>query len=219
MILFLGAIGLSVLVGYLLGGRLRTFERLRLRWWALAPLGLALQAMPLPDSRHGTDLVVRIVLLSCSYVMLLVFVGVNFRIAGMPLLFIGLALNCIVIAANGGMPVSRQALEASGQSDVLELLLQDEGAKHHLLTPEDHVTFLGDVIPVGGPLHQVVSAGDVFVYSGIAWLIVAVMRGRTAGLAPAVEAEKYRGRHRRGEVRVRAIPVPPPAATTSGTSP
>ncbi len=219
MLLFLGVIGLSVLVGYLLGGRLRTFERLRLRWWALAPLGLALQAMPLPDARHGTDLLVRVVLFSCSFVMLLLFVGANIRVAGLPLLFVGLTLNFVVIAANGGMPVSQDALEASGQADVLELLLQDEGAKHHLLTSDDHLTFLGDVIPVGTPIKQVMSVGDVFVYAGLAWLIVAVMRERTAGLAPAAETEAYRGRHRRGSVPTPATPAAPPAATTSGTAP
>ena len=219
MILFLSVIGLSVLAGYLLGGRLHTFERLRLRWWGLAPLGLALQAIPLPDARHGTDLLVRVVVLSSSFLILLLFVAVNFRVAGMWLLFIGLALNFIVIAANGGMPVSRHALEASGQADVLQLLLKDEGAKHHLLTSDDRLTFLADVIPVAGPIKQVVSVGDAFVYSGLAWLILSVMRGQTRQLAPAAELGRYRGRHRRGTARV-ARPAPsPPAATTSGTGP
>jgi hypothetical protein len=220
MILFLSVIGLSVLAGYLLGGRLRSFERLRLRWWGLAPLGLALQAIPLPDARQGTDLLVRVVVLSCSFVLILLFAAINLRVAGMWLLFIGLALNFAVIALNGGMPVSREALVRSNQAEVLQVLERNEGAKHHLLTSDDDLTFLADVIPVAGPIKQVVSVGDVFVYSGLAWLIVSVMRGRTGALAPVSELGRYRGRHRSGTTRAaRPAPTPPPAATTLGTGP
>jgi hypothetical protein len=217
MILFFGVIVLSVLAGYLLGGRLRAFERLRLRMWALAPIGLALQALPLPNGRHGTDLLVRVAVFSASFVLLLLFAAMNFRVAGMPLLFFGLTLNFVVIAGNGGMPVSRHALEASGQGDVLEELLKDEGAKHHLLTADDHLTFLADVIPVGPPIKQVMSVGDVFVYAGLAWLIVAVMRGRTGGLAPAEEQGRYRGRHRLGMERSTPSPSAPPSAPPEAT--
>lgn len=63
MILFAGVIVVALVLGFATGGRLRNFERLRLRWWALAPLGFALQAVPLPDARHGTDLLVRVLVL------------------------------------------------------------------------------------------------------------------------------------------------------------
>lgn len=218
MILFLSIVVLSVLAGYLAGGRLRGFERLRLRWWALAPLGLALQGIPLPDARHGTDLLVRVAVLGASYVVLLVFAGANVRLAGVPLLFVGLALNALVIIPNGGMPVGRHALEVSGQSDLLRELLENPGAKHHLSSSGDVFTALGDVIPIPPPIRQVVSVGDVFLYAGLAWLIVAVMRGRTEGLAPASPLGRYRGKHRPGSARNAAPAQTRPAeATTWGT--
>jgi hypothetical protein len=218
MILFLSVILLSVLVGYLVGGRLRRFERLHLRYWWLAPIGLGLQALPLPDARHGTDFLVRMVVLGASYVLLLLFAGVNIRITGMPLLLVGLALNAVVVVANGGMPVSRHALEVSGQTEVLKLLTADGGAKHHLMTSEDRLTPLADVIPIPPPVGQVASVGDVFVYAGLAWLIVAVMRGRTGEQAPPEEGRRYRGRHRRGSARAPGSEPPPAEATTLGTS-
>ncbi len=219
MILFLGVIVLAIAAGYLAGGRLRRFEGLELRWWWLAPLGLALQAVPLPNAREGTDLAVRVAVLSLSYLLLLAFAGANLRVAGVSLVMVGLASNMLVIAVNGGMPVSRHALEASGQADVLQLLLKDEGAKHHLMTPADHLTQLGDVIPVGSPIKQVVSVGDVFVYAGLVWLIVAVMRGRTRRPGRPRESERYPGKHRPGSAApaVPAPPTPPAGATTSGT--
>jgi hypothetical protein len=219
MILFFSVILLSVLVGYLVGGRLRGFERLRLRYWWLAPLGLGLQALPLPDGRHGTDFLVRMAVLGASYGLLLLFAGINIRITGMPLMLVGLGLNAAVVIANGGMPVSRHALEVSGQTEVLKLLTADEGAKHHLMTSADRLTPLADVIPIPPPIGQVASVGDVFVYAGLAWLIVAVMRGRTGEQAPPEEWRRYRGRHRPGSARAPGPAEPPPAAaTTLGTS-
>lgn len=220
MILFLGVILLAIVVGYLAGGRLRMFERLELRWWWLAPIGLALQAVPLPNARGGTDLAVRVGVLSLSYLLLLAFAAANLRVAGVSLVMIGLASNMLVIGVNGGMPVGRDALERSGQADLLALLLKDEGAKHHLMTPDDHLTQLGDVIPVGSPIKQVVSVGDLFVYAGLAWLIVAVMRGRTRGLGRPPETERYRGKHRPGSAAQAGptSPIPPAGATTSGIS-
>ncbi len=217
MTLFLAVLVVAVLIGYLTGGRLRGFERLRVRWWVLAPLGLALQALPLPNGRHGTDLWIRVAVLGCSYVLLLVFAARNFRIAGVPVVFVGLALNMVVITVNGGMPVSGQALKASGQGDLLQVLLKDEGAKHHLMTPDDHLTPIGDVIPVGKPIKQVVSLGDVFVYLGLAWAIVAIMRRRTPDAADSPDQEPYRGKHRMDSHRPPPYRLPPPATTTSGT--
>jgi hypothetical protein len=219
MILYVSVILLSVLVGYLVGGRLRGFERLHLRYWWLAPLGLGLQALPLPDGRHGTDFLVRMVVLGASYLLLLLFAGVNIRIIGMPLLLVGLALNAVVVVANGGMPVSRHVLETSGQTEVLKLLTANEGAKHHhLMTSADLLTPLADVIPIPPPIGQVASVGDVFVYAGLAWLIVAVMRGRTGERAPP-QGWRYRGRHRPGSAAAPGPAPPPAAATTWGTSP
>lgn len=218
MILFAAVIVFAFLAGFLFGGRIRRFEELHLRWSWLAIAGLALQFVPLPGGATGTDLAVRTAVLSCSYVLLLTFAAVNIRLAGVPLIFAGLALNLLVIASNGGMPVSRGALESSGQADVLQVLLDEGAAKHHLLTDADVLTPLADVIPVGGPIRQVVSAGDVLVYAGVAWLIVAVMRGRIPQASRA-RSGSYRGKHRKGAGST-ADPEPPalPAATMSGTS-
>ncbi len=217
MTLFLSVVLLAILAGYLAGGRLRNFERLRLRYWWLAPLGLATQALPLPNARHGTDLMVRILVFGVSYVMLLIFAAVNIRTAGMPLLLVGLALNGLVVLVNGGMPVNRHAVVVSGQSAGLKLLEKDEGTKHHLMTPDDTLTPLGDVIPIPPPIGQVASVGDVFVYAGLVWIIVAVMRGPTKERAPP-EVGRYRGKHRpRSAQAPETAEAPPGAATTWGT--
>ena len=123
--------------------------------------------------------------------MLLVFAFANIRLAGFVLIFVGLALNLTVIAANQGMPVTRHALVASGQGSLLGDLEHHGGAKHFLARPGNTVLLsLGDVIPIGDPLNQVVSAGDCVVYGGVVWLIAAAMRGRSVlvGLRPREDA-------------------------------
>jgi hypothetical protein len=178
MPLFLVVIVVAIVAGYLLGGRFRRFEQLRLRWWGLAPLGLAMQLAPVP-SGSGAWRVVGVSLLISSFPVLIAFVVRNLRIAGFPVILVGLVLNVLVISVNQGMPVTREAIETSGQERYLRDLPREHGTKHFLAAPEDiRLEPLADVIALGGPFSDVVSVGDCFVYAGMAWLIVAAMRGR-----------------------------------------
>jgi Family of unknown function (DUF5317) len=222
MILFASVIVLAFVLGFAFGGRLSRFEGVGVRWWALALGGLAVQFIPLPEGAGGTDLAVRTVVLAASYVALIGFAAVNARLPGIPVILVGLVLNAIVITTNGGMPVSAAALRSSDQADVLADLQGSGADKHHLETDGDVVTFLGDVIAIPSPIAQVVSIGDVLVYLGLIWFVVAAMRGRIqpASAPPA----DYRGRHRPEEeppALERHAPQPPssPGATTSGSEP
>jgi hypothetical protein len=220
MKLLLAVVLLSVCLGYLFGGRLDRLEALRPRWWGLVILGLGIQFIPLPNGATGTDLVIRTAVLALSYSLLLTFALVNVRMPGMFLVVIGLACNMTVIVVNGGMPASTQALIDSGQADVVAYVREQGADKHHLLTDDDQLTFLADVIAVPQPIGQAVSVGDILVYAGLTWLIVATMRGWTPSARPAGSRPR-RGKHRRGATR-EPEPLPdfgflPPGATTSGT--
>jgi hypothetical protein len=220
MKLLLAVVLLSVCLGYLFGGRLDRLEALRPRWWGLVILGLGIQFIPLPNGVSGTDLVIRTAVLALSYSLLLTFALVNVRMPGMFLVVIGLACNMTVIVVNGGMPASAQALIDSGQEDVVAYVREQGADKHHLLTDDDRLTFLADVIAVPQPIGQAVSVGDILVYAGLTWLIVATMRGWTPSARPAGSRPR-RGKHRRGATR-EPEPLPdfgflPPGATTSGS--
>jgi Family of unknown function (DUF5317) len=219
MKLFLFVIVAAVLAGLAFGGRFANLEKLRLHWWGLALIGLGIQFVPLPEGAAGLDLVLRTSVLAMSYLLLLTFAVANLRVTGIALLVAGLAMNFTVIAINGGMPVSAAALRDSGQEDVLTTLRVERADKHHLKTEEDKLTFLADVIAVPQPIGQAVSLGDVFIYAGLAWTIVAAMRGRTPSPNSAAWGP-YRGRHRPGEAPAPGDPADLgflPAATRSGT--
>lgn len=168
MVLLFGVLALSLIVGFLVGGRLAGLARNQLRLWWLAPIGLALQLAPGGEA-------ISFALMMVSYIALAAFAVANLRTAGFTLITLGVALNWLVIGLNGGMPVSADALRSSGQGASLRLLTEEGGAKHHLAT-DDRLEFLGDVIPVGGPIEQVVSVGDILVYAGMAWFVVASMK-------------------------------------------
>jgi uncharacterized protein DUF5317 len=167
----------AVILGYIAGGRLRGFEGAHLRWWPLALIGLAMQVAPVPDLGGDGEDLVSLGLLIGSYLPLLAFAVANLRQPGFWLVTAGLAMNLLVISVNMGMPVTREAVVASGQEDVLATLEEDRGSKHHLADrEEDILLFLADVIPVGRPFQQVVSGGDLVLYAGVGWFVFGTMR-------------------------------------------
>jgi hypothetical protein len=192
VMLVLILIGLAVCAGFIAGGSLRPFERLRVHWWAIALAGLALQASPLPS---GVGRPVGSAVLLGSYALLLAFAWVNRRLPALWLVMAGLVLNILVIGFNGGMPVSANALETAGAR--AEDLLGAGTAKHHLMGPTDTLTPLADVIGIPPPVGAVISIGDVSLYAGVAVLVVMVMLGRSGEnrRPPARLFLGYRGKH------------------------
>jgi Family of unknown function (DUF5317) len=183
-------------IGYATGGRLANFENIRIRWWALAILGLALQ-IPLPfgwSDNHTLESCLLVV----SFALLILFCWRNLAIRGVAIVAIGLLLNLTVIAANAGMPVSRQAVISSGQRDVLAELEHGNAAKHHLERQGDVLLPLADVIPIPPPIAQVVSIGDLIVYAGIIIVVVWSMRKRTRGSAQVQPQGESPGQDPRG---------------------
>lgn len=187
----------AVVIGYLAGGRLRNFEPMRVNWWALAFGGIVLQALPVPDVDGLDPRVVGAAMLIGSYALLLAFLAVNRWIPAAPLMAAGLLLNLTVVGLNGGMPVSAEAVRSAGGIDSLEALADVPSPKHHLMTDEDALRMLGDVIPIPEPIGVVLSIGDVLLYAGMGWFVIQVMRGRSReNPRPfAMWFLTYRGKH------------------------
>jgi len=186
----------AIAVGYAARGRLGNLAdvRFRLAWAGLA--GIALQFVPV-DGRAGD------VVLIVSFVLLLAVAGANLRLPGFALILVGLSLNFLVIAVNRGMPVTREAIVASGQADTLPELRSLDSPKHHLRTAEDRLVFLADVIPIPSPFRQAVSVGDLMVIAGAMWFVIGAMRDGSRS-APAEDGSGP------GAPVAADGPVPPP---------
>jgi hypothetical protein len=179
MKLILITLVITFVAGFVMGGRLSNLGGLSIRWAPLALVGLTMQ-MVNPPGRWP------LVMLLGSFILLSIFALVNIRTAGFGLIAIGVAMNFLVIGANGGMPVSTHALVASGQADTVADLTNDADSyvKHHLADEGDVVLWLGDVIALPPPISQAISLGDIFTYGGVGVVIVSGMRRRRADLEP-----------------------------------
>jgi hypothetical protein len=175
VLLIFAAIVAGIAVGLALGGSLRNLAHLQFRWWGLAFLAAGLQVAPAPSSPDW----VGPAMLMASYAVVVVFVAMNIRLPGMWLIAAGFALNIVAIAFNGGMPVGDDALRrayGSGYAEQRQELLSGGESKHHLERPDDVLTPLTDVIPVGGVIRQVLSMGDVVWLAGVVWLVAGATR-------------------------------------------
>jgi hypothetical protein len=174
----------GVLIGYLFGGRLRTLLDARLRWPGVALAGLVLQLAPLPGPLAG----VAFPLLVLSHAILIAFVVKNIRSPGIALIMVGVVLNLIVIAANHGMPVTRQALVAAHDETGL-IELRQRSIRYHLAGPQDTMVFLSDAIGGSRPFQFIISFGDIWIYlGGVLFVSRTMSRKRTEPERSPLEA-------------------------------
>jgi hypothetical protein len=220
MQLILIVLVVAIAIGLVARGSLRPFEALTVHLWGLAMLGLALQAVPLPSGASRT--LVTTVLVA-SYALLIVCLLANRRLPGVTVMLVGLTLNLVVVGLNGGMPVSADAVRLAGGSPA-DVPVAGAGAeKHHLMSDDDVLRPLGDVIPGPPPLGDVLSIGDVLLYGGLAYFVVMVMLGRSGEnrRPPARYLQMYRGKHlpRAHRPPKTSGPPPPPAVPVAAARP
>jgi hypothetical protein len=117
--------------------------------------------------------------LAASAVCAAAFCARNLRVAGVPLVTLGLIANATVVALNGAMPVSIVAAFHAGVP-IVDISAGND-PRHEIAGTGTTWRTLGDVIPVSLPVRpEVVSPGDVLVAAGLAELIVVGMRRRRA---------------------------------------
>jgi hypothetical protein len=195
MLLVPGLIVLAVLVGYALGGRLERFEELRIHRWGLAVVAVPLQFLPAFAIGAVAATVVGPVMFAVSYALLVLFLMWNRWIPGAWVMAIGLLLNLLVVVANGGMPVQPEAIDRAGMD--VGALQESSNSKHHVMSDDDVLWRLGDVIAIPPPVSAVLSIGDVLLYGGVCYSVVQIMRGRRReNPRPlALWFPGYRGKH------------------------
>jgi hypothetical protein len=168
----------AVAVSYARGGRLHRMAEADVRAPWLLFLGLGLQlAVDLGAGRGSLAdaSAAGLTVLISSQVLVVVWLMLHRELPGVRLVAIGLALNAIVIAANGAMPVDPNAVRALGLGE-LEVPI----GKHTVLTEDTRFPWLADVLPVP-PLRSIVSVGDLVIALGLLPLTHALMRDPDRG--------------------------------------
>jgi hypothetical protein len=173
-------IALAIVVGLLRGGSLRNFAALPLRWVPLIIASFVLQLFLFTPFLHRPLIGVAVEpLYLLSMAMATVWVAVNWRIPGMPLIGLGLLMNFVAIAANGGhMPVSPESARYAGK---IGNFAPGSAISNNsvLAAPEQaRLWILTDIIPLPKefPLANVFSIGDVLLVIGIGLLCYRTIR-------------------------------------------
>ncbi len=200
--ILLVALSLAFVVALLRGGKLSRLVALPLRWPALPLVALAVQlvVMHFPQP-FGRSFDLHAVVLLLSYLALLLAVWLNRRIPGLALLGLGLLLNLVVMAANGGyMPIAPEAMERIGHGDADTILPSSRvsGSKDIALPREQtRLWFLSDifVLPLPFPFSAAFSVGDVFIAAGAFWAVQRALVGRPDGKKHLQATDSIGGPH------------------------
>jgi hypothetical protein len=158
---------LALAVAVLRGGRLVNLGDIELRAWYLlfVALGLQIGTGFLPDERWSESVGLAMVLSSFGLLMILVLL--NHGKPGMWIAGLGVLMNFIVIAANGGMPVLAEAA-AVASGFTVETPDLDGTFKHVPLDENSRLAFFADVIPLRiAGIGEVISLGDIFLAMGL----------------------------------------------------
>ena len=145
------------------GGRLAHAARNELYW--LPALVGGLLAQTLLDALAERGVVGAggtVALLLVSEAAVLGFCIRNWYRAGMLLIGLGFTFNVLVILANGGMPVSPDAIRVLGGDPAGAVL----AGKHHMMTASTALPWLADVIPLPA-LDLIISVGDLVLVAGM----------------------------------------------------
>lgn len=164
------AVVVGLAIGLLTGGRLQHLGERRFRGAPLLVAGLVVQVASGWFGRGPT-----VPLVVVSYVLLVAFAAANLPLLGMGVVLVGLLMNFTTIAVNGGMPVRRSAVVASGIASWHEVDRLDMRRKRHLQRPDDDLMVISDIIPVP-VLHEVLSFGDLVMSVGVMGVLVHLLR-------------------------------------------
>jgi hypothetical protein len=172
----LWAILLGIVIGVVRHRGLAYLAELKLRggWLVLGAMLLQMLILPLGSAKPiltwGMEY-----LHILSYLLLLLFVAINYRERALWVMALGMLSNFLVIAVNGGhMPASVEALRAAGRTATVERLLT-EGVSGNviLMSEQTKLNFLGDILwlPSWVPLANAFSIGDLLLGLGVVWLL------------------------------------------------
>ncbi|HEY1522283.1 MAG TPA: DUF5317 family protein [Solirubrobacteraceae bacterium] len=154
----------------LTGGSLRRLATLQVRWLWLGPVAVVVQTALVTIAPGGSETVHAVIHVG-TYVMLGAFLWANRRLAGVAVIAAGAFLNGLAITVNGGvMPAAATAERVAG-------LTAGSGFHNSAVVAQPHLLWFGDIIPVPGPLANVLSVGDCIIFAGLLFFLHLTCRG------------------------------------------
>mgnify|MGYP001812020976 FL=1 len=174
--LLLYSIAAGLVIGRLLGGRVRNLERVQFVWWQLALAGLMVQLVLFADPVQERIGAAGPAIYVASTLVVLMALLRNVRLPGLAVIAVGAVLNLIPILTNGGyMPSSPDVWrELTGVAEVPVAYYSNVA----LIGPDTAFPFLGDIFlfPRPLPMATAFSLGDAIIALGAVVFLVSAMR-------------------------------------------
>ena len=174
--LLLYSIAAGLVIGRLLGGRVRNLERVQFVWWQLALAGLMVQLVLFADPVQERVGAAGPAIYVASTLVVLMALLRNVRLPGLAVIAVGAVLNLIPILTNGGyMPSSPDVWrELTGVAEVPVAYYSNVA----LIGPDTAFPFLGDIFlfPRPLPMATAFSLGDAIIALGAVVFLVSAMR-------------------------------------------
>ena len=101
-----------------------------------------------------------------GFAAVLAFVAINLHLSGTLVVGVGIALNAMVMALNGAMPVDPDAAVSAGLIDRADVADAEWRGPRRATEDGDRLAALGDRIPLGFA-RRVVSFGDLILVVGL----------------------------------------------------
>lgn len=177
--MFILALIASIIIGYILKGKLQNLADINLKHLYLIFIGFMIE--------FGIIILIQNQILTASlntylldivmYIFIFAFVILNKKNPYIVLMGIGFLFNAVAIFSNGGtMPVSQSAVEILGFSNNVN----NEGL-YSIINSSTRFDLLGDIIPINFIGRFIVSIGDIIAAIGMMLLIITGMKKQNKG--------------------------------------
>lgn len=178
--MFIEAILLGVIIGFILGGNFNYFNKLNIKGITyillLAILDLILRYLTANVIKSDEFLKIYPYLSLIIYISFIIFLDYNKNIKYFRIMESGFILNLLPMILNGGkMPVSESAMIKIRDLTGLEYLKAGVALNHTLIDNQTRFKILSDIIPIKFLIPKVISAGDIILAIGLVLFIIYYM--------------------------------------------
>lgn len=160
----------GLVVGFFKGGTYNKLSKLPFKFSILVSIALIIQIfIAITSQLLDIPRVFGYLLILFSYLILASALFLNRKDLYIKIILIGVLMNFLVIAVNGGMPLSEKSYQFTGLSrDSLNQKLQNDKIRV-LSSDKTDLNFLGEIVPLPKPypLPSVYSFGDILISFGL----------------------------------------------------
>ncbi|NLY19998.1 MAG: DUF5317 domain-containing protein [Tissierellia bacterium] len=183
--MFIEAIVLGVILGYLRGGKINNLNRIELRFPVALIATFIIEIILRLYSVNFNNSIANLIFDNYMYIHIVFYIIViailtaNDKLKYMKIIQGGYILNLLPMMFNGGkMPISESALIRVGQSDMISFLKEGLIPTHQLIDSSTRFWQLSDFIPMKYPIAKVISPGDIVLSLGLILFIYHNMKSK-----------------------------------------